>query len=244
MRVVRLLIGFDGTRYEGWQSQRSGNALQHLFETTLHRILKEKTDLISSSRTDSGVHAKGMVAHFKTKSALPDETLKRAVNFYLPKDVLAYSVKTVPSKFHARYSAKSKIYEYRIWNSPTRPLFEAPFVLWVPNPLDAALMKKAALHFKGRHDFRAFKDAGDEKENTVRYVRHLSVSRKSEEIVIRIEADGFLTHMVRVIAGTLIEAGRKKISPGAIPTILKSKDRSQAGPTAKACGLVLLRVNY
>jgi len=244
MRTIKLIIGFEGTRYEGWQSQRSGNTLQQIFEKILHRILKEKIPVISSSRTDSGVHARGLVAHFKTKSVLPAERLKRAINFYLPKDVLVYSAKDVDVKFHARYAAKSKIYEYQIWMSTTRPLFEAPFVLWYPHQLNIELMKKAARYFKGHHDFRSFKDNKNIKENTVRHVRRLSVSKEREAIKIRIEADGFLTHMVRIIVGTLIEVGHKKISPTAIPGILKSKDRSKAGPTAKAIGLTLIKVKY
>ena len=254
MRTVRLLIAFEGTQYDGWQSQKTGRTLQEVFEKILYRVLAEKINLLSSSRTDSGVHAKGLVASFRTKSALPDEKLKHALNFYLPKDVLVHSAKTADIKFHARYSAKSKVYEYCIWNGLTRPLFEAPFVLWVPPKLDIARMKRAARHLKGRHDFRAFsavggsasggKDSGDEVKDTVRCIKRISVTKEKQLIRMRIEGDGFLTHMVRIIAGTLIDVGRKKISPDSIPAILKSKQRSKAGPTAKAMGLTLIKVKY
>ena len=244
MRVIRLIIGFIGTRYEGWQSQKKGNTIQEIFEKHLEKILKEPVNLISSSRTDSGVHALGLVAHFKTKSALSDQKIKQALNFYLPKDILVYSARTMPPDFHARYHAKSKLYRYEIWNKTTRPLFEAPFTLWHPHPLNVPLMKKAASYFKGRHDFSAFKDKGDEKKSFVRTIRRLTIKKRKGVIRIEIEADGFLRHMVRVIVGTLMEVGRKKIPPQSIPKIIQSKDRSKAGPTTKAHGLTLVRVKY
>ena len=252
MRTIRLIIGFIGTRYEGWQSQKKGpstssgqgNTVQEIFEKHLKKILKEPADLISSSRTDSGVHALSLTAHFKTKNALPDQKIKQALNFYLPKDIVVHSARTMPEGFHARYHAKSKVYRYEIWNRSTRPLFEAPFVLWYPYPLNVALMKKAASYIKGRHDFSAFKDKGDEKKSYIRTIRHLTVKKEKGVIRIEIEADGFLRHMVRVIVGTLIEVGRGKIPPETIPQIIQSKDRSRAGPTAKPHGLTLVRVKY
>ena len=244
MRTVRLLIGFQGTRYEGWQSQKKNNTLQELFEKYLKTIFKEKISLLSSSRTDSGVHARGMVAHFKITSPLPDAKIKAALNFYLPPDVLVYSAKTMPAAFHARYDARSKIYRYQIWNQKTRPLFEAPYVLWYPHPLNTILMRKAARSFIGRHDFSAFKDHGDEKKSYVRTIRRLHVVKKGGLLTIEIEADGFLRHMVRIIVGTLIEVGKKKLPPQQILPILRSKDRKLAGPTAKALGLTLIKVKY
>ena len=244
MRTVRLVIGFQGTRYEGWQSQKKGNTVQEIFEKHLKKILKEDTCLISSSRTDSGVHALGLAAHFRTSSKLPDPKIKQALNFYLPRDMVVYSAKTVLQGFHARYHAKSKVYRYEIWNQSTRPLFEAPFVLWVPRALSAALMKKAAAHIKGRHDFSAFHDKGDDKKSFIRTVKRLSVKKTKGILCVEIEANGFLRHMVRVIVGTLIEVGRKRLVPHKIQEILHSKDRSKAGPTAKAHGLTLIKVRY
>lgn len=244
MRTVKLVIGFDGTRYEGWQSQRNQKTIQEIFEKILARILKEKIQVVSSSRTDSGVHALGLVAGFRTQSVLPDAKIKNALNFYLPRDILVKSAGTVRSGFHARYHAKSKIYRYSIWMSRTRPLFEAPRVLWLPHRLDLRRMKKAAAHFKGRHDFSAFQDSGDEKASTIRTLKRLAIRRKKELIQIDVEGDGFLRHMVRIIVGTLIEAGKGKLEPEAIPAILQSKDRKKAGPTAKAMGLTLLQVRY
>lgn len=244
MRTVRLILGFDGTRYEGWQSQKKSKTLQEIFEKTLEKILKEKTPLAGSSRTDSGVHARRFVAHFRTRSKHSDSVFKKALNFHLPKDVLVHSAKTMPDGFHARYHAKSKIYQYDIWNSPTRPLFEAPYVLWHPQLLNIARMKKAAAHLKGRHDFSAFRDQGDDVKNCVRTLKRISVQKKGPRVRILVEGDGFLRHMVRILAGTLLEAGRGRIEPGELRRILKSRDRRLAGPTAKSHGLTLLRVKY
>lgn len=243
-RTVKLVIGFDGARYEGWQSQLTGRTVQEVFEKILLRITGEKTDIISSSRTDSGVHARGLVAHFRTASRLPDAKLKDALNFYLPRDILVYSAKTVSSSFHARFSAKSKLYRYDIWLGRTRPLFEAPYVLWHPRPLDVKRMQAAAKPLVGRHDFAAFADRGEEGKDTVRRVKSLKIAQSGNLIRIEIQANGFLRHMVRVIVGTLIEAGRKKMKPSEIPSILSSKNRSKAGPTAKAHGLTLVSVRY
>ncbi len=244
MRTVRLLIGYQGTRYEGWQSQKKGKTLQELFESLLEKILKHKTSLISSSRTDSGVHARGLVAHFQTANPLPDSRLKAALNFYLPPDAVVLSAKTVSDKFHARYSARSKVYTYDIWLSRTRPVFEAPYVLWHPHRLDLAQMRKAARFFPGKHDFSSFKDGDDEKKTNVRHIKSLSIRKTGPRLRIRIEADGYLKHMVRIIVGTLIEVGRGKLPATAIPDILRAKDRRKAGPTAKSHGLTLVSVRY
>ncbi|MBI4352932.1 MAG: tRNA pseudouridine(38-40) synthase TruA [Candidatus Omnitrophica bacterium] len=244
MRTVRLVVGFQGTHYEGWQSQRKGNTLQEVFEKILEKVLKHKAHLVGSSRTDSGVHAIGFAAHFRTANPLPDKKIKDALNFYLPRDVVVFSAKTVSGLFHARFSARGKLYRYDIWRSPTRPLFEAPFVLWHPGPLDAAWMKKAAKVLTGRHDFSAFRGRDGGERNPVKNVRFVRIRRIKRLVRIEIEADGFLRHMARIIVGTLIEAGRKKISPEKMAEILHSKDRAKAGPTAKAYGLTLVKVKY
>lgn len=243
-RTVKLVIGFQGTHYEGWQSQKKGSAIQEVFERILTRIFKGKTLIIGSSRTDSGVHARGFVAHFRTQSRLSDAEIKTALNFYLPKDILTLSAKTAHSDFHARTHAKSKVYQYDIWNSRTRPLFEEPFVLWHPQKLEVRLMQKAARYLIGRHDFGAFKDKGGETQSSVRTVKKLTLRKSKEKISVAIEADGFLMHMVRVIVGTLIEAGRKRIRPEQVKMILHSKNRSKAGPTVRPQGLSLIRVRY
>ena len=245
MRTVRLLIAFQGTHYDGWQSQRNNKTLQELFEKHLSRILKEKTVLHGSSRTDSGVHAKGFCAHFKTRNSLSEDKIKDALNYYLPRDIVVLSAKKAPDSFHARFDAKHKTYQYEIWNHRTRPAYDkAPFVLWVTQKLDVSKMQKAAKYLVGRHDFNAFRDSGDEERKTVKRIKSISVRKDGPSILIRVTADGFLKHMVRVIAGTLIEVGRHKITQQGILNILLSKDRRQAGPTAKSLGLTLIRVQY
>lgn len=244
LRTVRLTLGFNGTRYEGWQSQRNGRTIQEVFEKYLSKILSEKIAVVGSSRTDSGVHAKGFVAHFVTESKLSDSKIKEALNFYLPEDIVVFEAKTARPGFHARFNAKSKIYQYDIWNGPTRPLFEAPFVVWYRGPLDISSMKKAARFLVGKHDFRAFKDSGDEVDNTVRTLKKILIQKKGPLLRFTVQGNGFLTHMVRILVGTLLEVGRGRKAPQDLRRILLSKNRTLAGPTVKAQGLMLIKVLY
>ena len=245
MRTVKLTIAFEGTRYLGWQSQRNGKTVQEFLEAQLARILKEKVALHGSSRTDAGVHAKGLVAHFKTKSGLTDAKIKDALNFYLPKDIVVLASRTASDAFHARFSAKSKTYQYEIWNHRTRPVYDkAPYVLWVTQRLNVNLMRKAARVLVGRHDFNAFRDSGEEERRTVRHIKSLTLSTSGPSIKLRVTADGFLKHMIRVLTGTLVEVGRGRLSIKDIETVVKSKDRKKAGPTLKPQGLTLLKVRY
>jgi tRNA pseudouridine38-40 synthase len=245
MRHIKLQIAFEGTHYAGWQSQRNSKTIQEIFESRLTKIFKEKINIHGSSRTDAGVHAKGFVAHFKTESRLSDRKIKDAINYYLPRDIVVLSAKTMPDTFHARFSAKSKTYQYEIWNQRTRPAYDkAAHVLWIPKKLSIRAMKEAARFFVGKQDFNAFRDSAPEPKKTIRTIKQLAISRQGPSIRIKVTADGFLKHMVRIIAGTLIEVGRKKIPPSAILSILKSKTRCLAGPTAKPQGLTLLKVRY
>ena len=245
MRTVKLLIAFQGTHYHGWQSQRTGKTLQELFEKHLTRIFAEKINLHGSSRTDSGVHARGFVAHFKVKSTLSDRQVRDALNYYLPQEVVVLSAKTVPDSFHARFNARSKTYQYEIWNHRRRPVFDkAPFALWLPPKLDVGKMRRAARCLVGKHDFSAFRASGEEEKNAVRQIKSLIISRKGHLISIRVSGDGFLKHMVRIIVGTLIHIGRGKLPIGHMISLLESKDRKKSGPTAKSHGLTLVKVSY
>jgi tRNA pseudouridine38-40 synthase len=245
VRTIKLVIGFQGTHYEGWQSQRKGRTVQEFVEKALRQILKTKTHVAGSSRTDSGVHALGFAASFRTKSRMPDAVIKRALNFHLPGDIVIRSARTIHAGFHARFHARSKVYRYDIWNDPTRPLFEAPYVLWHPHRLDVGRMRHAARFLKGKHDFKAFQASGDDRRGgTVRTIRHIKITKKKELLRIEITGDGFLRQMIRIIVGTLLEAGRGKLPPERVREILLSKDRRKAGPTAKAHGLTLVRVSY
>lgn len=245
VRVVKLVIAFQGTAYGGWQSQLTGKTLQEIVMAALARALNEKVHVQGSSRTDSGVHAQAFVAHFKTKSLMTDEKILRATNYFLPGDIVIRSALSTKASFHAQYSAKGKTYQYVIWNSRVRPPYDvAPYALWKPVPMDVARMKLAAKYLVGKHDFSAFRDSGEEEKDPVRKVKSLKIVKTGSKITITVVGDGFLRHMIRVIAGTLIEVGRGKLAPTDVKRILLSKDRKQAGPTIKAQGLTLLKVHY
>lgn len=239
-----MLVAYAGTRYEGWQSQRKGNTVQEHIERALARLAGAKVNVLGSSRTDSGVHAEGLVAHFKADIDMAPARLRQALNHLLPPDIQVRVIRIAPEGFHARYGARSKVYRYQIWTGRERPLFEAPYWLWYHGQLDIPAMRQAARRLVGKHDFAAFKDSGDEKKSTVRTVKALRIRKEAQKVIIRIEADGFLTHMVRIIVGTLIDVGRGRKAPADIDRILLSKDRRQAGPTSKALGLFLEKVRY
>lgn len=246
VRSVKLTIAFVGTAYEGWQSQLKGTTVQEIIESRLKRILKERITVHGSSRTDSGVHAESLVAHFKTRSRMPAGTILRALNFHLPKDIAIRSAVVAKPGFHARFDAKSKVYEYRIWNGPIRPVFQANHLLWVSQPLSVTLMRQAARILVGTHDFTSFWDKGKstDDKNAVRSIKRILIQRTGNLIRIRIEGDGFLRHMVRVIVGTLLDVGRKRTKPAELRRILAERARKFAGATAPAHGLTLLRVKY
>lgn len=244
MLTYKIVVAYQGTRYEGWQSQRKGNTVQEHIEKALSRIASARVTVLGCSRTDSGVHAEGLVAHFKAELTLTPTRLKQALNHILPPDIQVRRVSIAPSGFHARYGARSKVYRYQIWTGRDKPLFEAPYWLWYHGRLDVMAMRKAARYLVGRHDFAAFKDAGDDKKDTTRTVKALRIHKDGQKVVIRIEGDGFLTHMVRIIVGTLIDVGRGRKFSGDVQRILVSKDRRQAGSTSKALGLFLEKVRY
>ena len=249
-RLLKLVLAYEGTRFAGWQRQKGHRSIQETVEQALHQILRERVSVAGAGRTDSGVHAEGQAAHVTIRSKMPLPTLHRALNAVLPEEVLVRSVRLVPRGFHARYSAKLKHYRYSIWNGPERPLFDRSFVTYVREPLDAAKMRRAARRLTGKRDFRAFyskprgsgaasssrSHSGREVASTVRHLRSLTVTRAGSKILIDAKADGFLYHMVRRIAGALIEAGKGK-----------PVDVTRTGfvaPTAPAKGLCLMEVRY
>jgi tRNA pseudouridine38-40 synthase len=185
------------------------------------------------------------VAHFATKSQMTDEKIVQATNYFLPPDIVVLSAKTVKPSFHAQYSAKGKTYQYVIWNSRVRPSYDvAPYALWKPTALDVAKMRLAAKVLVGKHDFSAFRDSGEDERNPVRTIRSLKITKVGSKIAITVIGDGFLRHMIRVIAGTLVEVGRGRFTPEQVRVILNSKDRKKAGPTIQAKGLTLIKVHY
>jgi tRNA pseudouridine38-40 synthase len=200
--------------------------------------------LHAAGRTDAGVHALGQVAHFDTASAIALLALQRGLNSLLPDDIVVRRIEEAPTDFHARYSAQQKTYAYIVHNHPLRSAFRTPYAWHVPQPLDVVSMHAAAQALVGRHDFSAFRASSCSARSPVRCLFRLAVKRRAERIFIVCCADGFLHHMVRNIVGTLVKVGRGRIPPDAVATILQSRQRQRAGPTAPPHGLFLVRVNY
>jgi tRNA pseudouridine38-40 synthase len=245
MHNIKITIEYDGTNYRGWQYQKnSRRTLQEVIEKTLRLILQEKVKLIASGRTDAGVHAKAQVANFKTDTRIPLKKLKQALNSLLPDDIVITKASEVNLQFHARFDAKSKIYRYTILNKKHPSALWRNFAYFVPYGLDFKLMQKAARLLLGRHNFGCFQARDKKPRSSVRIIKRIRLSREGDFIFIDIQANSFLYKMVRNIAGTLIEIGRKKLSPISIQKLLTSGNRQLAGPTAPGHGLCLLQVKY
>jgi len=245
---LKLIIAYDGTHYAGWQVQKVGLGVQQKVEEALAKIFPSVKRIHGSSRTDTGVHALGMVAHFDippAESTLPARKVPLALNAHLPPDIRVMSAARVAPEFHARFHASGKQYRYFIWNHPAmNPLLEKR--AWhVKRKLDLAAMREAARLFPGKRDFRSFAANRDYTvEDTVRTLTRCDVKRSGSLITIVIEGDGFLYKMCRGIAGTLVQIGEGKHPAADVKRMLAGKDRSIAGMTAPACGLVLWKVFY
>ena len=245
MRNLKLLIEYDGTNYLGWQVQPGGPTIQGTLEEKLSRLTGERIRLTGSGRTDSGVHALGQVAHFRTQSQMDIRTIQRALNSLLPPDIVIQKVEEIDEGFHARKHSKSKVYEYRILNRNLRSVFHRGYVWHIPQKLNLTEMKKATQSLIGEHDFSAFRTVGSPTRTTVRRVIRAEWKRGQGGLIrFEIEADGFLKQMVRSIVGTLIEIGKGKMNAAEFRKILELKNRRKAGPTAPAQGLFLKEVKY
>ena len=247
MRNLKLIITYDGTRYRGWQKLSStDNTIQGKLETTLSRILSEPVEVIGSGRTDAGVHALGQVANFHCTAPMPCQQILTQLRTYLPGDIGIVSCEEAPPRFHARYNAKEKTYLYRIWNSAAPCVFIRNQVYRFEAPLDLEIMRSSAVHFLGQHDFRAFCSNKKSNKSTVRTIYALDIAKDGPEIRIRIRGDGFLHNMVRIIVGTLLEAGMKNrgLTPDDIPGIFEKENRALAGYTVPPQGLTLEEVTY
>ncbi len=244
MRHLALTVSYDGTRYAGFQVQKNALTVQAILQKTLRQILKENIRLLSSGRTDAGVHALGHLVSFKTASAISGGALKRALNSLLPPDVAVVKVESVPLSFHPRFDKALKTYRYTLRNHPSRSPFDRLYTTFYPRPLDLSAMKRAAGHFKGRKNFKSFQAKDKKERSSIRQIRRISVRRHSPYVFIEIEGNGFLYKMVRNIVGTLLEVGRGRRKPEEIRRLLLKKDRRFAGPTAPARGLCLLKVTH
>lgn len=247
MRNICLHLAFDGTNYCGFQVQPNGISVCQMVQDALEKVLGTRPEVKGCSRTDSGVHALDYVMNFHADLKLPLYRLPLALNAHLPPDIRVKEAKEVPPDFHARYSAHEKTYEYRIRNSAIDDPFTRGYYHKVPGNLDVEAMARAARALEGTHDFLAFCAAGSSVAahgDTVRTISCCRVDREGEMILITVTADGYLYNMVRILAGTLLEAGQGKRDPDSLPRVLESRDRSQAGPTLPGKGLFLKRVDY
>lgn len=247
MRTIKLIIEYDGARYAGWQAQKNGPGIQDAVETAIFRVTGERLRIAGSGRTDAGVHALGQVASFRTESRIPAEKFAAALSAHLPEDVVVLSSDEVPESFHARKAATRKTYRYRILNRMARPAVERGKVYHVPPKLDVERMSLAARFFVGRHDFRAFTTAScaaAKKRGCEREIFSAEVDRRGDEISIEVCGSGFLHNMVRRMAGTLVEVGRGRLAPDEVAAMLSARGARKSGPTAPACGLYLVGVEY
>ncbi len=247
-KKFKLVIAYDGTAYEGWQMQKIGTGVQEKVEAALARLFLSAPRLHSSSRTDTGVHALGMAAHFEVPNAefkMPVRKLALAINAWLPEDIRVLSASRAPEKFHARFDAVGKQYRYFVWNhTAMNPLLRHS--AWqVTRPLDLKAMRAAAPLFVGRYDFKSFAaNRNYQMESTRRRLTRCDIKKSGPRLTFIIEGDGFLYKMCRGIVGTLVQVGLGKFPPAEIKRMLAKKDRRVSGMTAPAHGLVLWKVFY
>jgi len=243
----RVTLEYDGTDFSGFQLQPNGRSVQGALEAAVHEITREERRVIPAGRTDAGVHARGQVAHFDSDTRLSANDLQRALNAVLPRDVAVLALASAAPDFDARRDARAKLYVYRILNRPQPSPLRARTHLHLRAALDLGAMAEAAKSLLGSHDFSAFRGAPGgvpEDENPRRSLDRLELVPHGDEVWIEAQGRSFLRHMVRNIAGTLVEVGQGRRPPGELAEVLESRDRARAGPTAAAHGLCLEQVFY
>lgn len=243
-RRFRLTIEYDGTAYCGWQRQQNGPSVQETLEQALCMLTQERVSVTGSSRTDAGVHALGLCAHFDSATRIPAQKLAFALNTMLPPDIRVRESSLAPEGFHARYSACGKLYRYAFYNARHDCAIGRQYAAHIPLPMDERLMDEEAQALLGTHNFAAFAASGSVAKSTVRTIVGARVTREGERVTLCVMGDGFLYNMVRIIAGTLAEIGTGKRAPGAIARAIETGDRLALGQTAPARGLTLVRVFY
>jgi tRNA pseudouridine38-40 synthase len=245
MRNMRVTLSYDGTEFSGWQTQPGHRTVQETLETAIADLTgEERIRLNAAGRTDAGVHAVGQVANFYTASLHPADVFVRAVNARLPPDIVIREADEAPQSFDANRDAKRKLYRYVIHDGPSPDVFMRRYAFHVRHRLDVPAMQRAAEPLQGRHDFHSFETDWPNRMSSVRTVTRLALNRLGDWIWLDVEADGFLYNMVRAIAGTLINVGRGYWPESHVAEILRAEDRKEAGPTAPAQGLFLMRVLY
>jgi tRNA pseudouridine38-40 synthase len=243
---MRLALGieYNGARYHGWQRQQSVSSVQQHVEEALAEIANEPIKVVCAGRTDAGVHATCQVVHFDTNSQRPDRAWTVGLNRYLPDSIAVKWVKQIDEDFHARFSATARRYRYVIYNHRLRNSILAKGVTHVYNELDHELMHEAAQHLVGKHDFSAFRAVNCQANTPTRTLTSINVSRFGDYIMIDVQANAFLHHMVRNITGSLLVIGNKEQPCDWMRTLLLAKDRTKAAATAKPFGLYLVHVTY
>lgn len=245
MKNYKIVLAYDGSRYNGWQKQgNTGNTVQEKLEGILERIGGAPTEIFGSGRTDGGTHAKGQVANFHMDFDGTAEALMEQINGSLSEDIAVLSIEEVDSRFHSRLSAKAKTYEYTIWHSTRPPVFARKYVFWCKESLDLEKMKVAAEAFLGVHDFKSFCANKRMKKSTVREIYDITFTTVGESTTISYTGNGFLYQMIRILTGTLIEVGEGKRDMSQLPEVLSGLTREGAGFTAPSRGLCLKEVFY
>ncbi len=244
MRIA-LGIEYDGSKYSGWQAQAAGvDSVQARVDAAVSYVADQPVTVICAGRTDAGVHATGQVVHFDCDEPREERAWLMGVNSRLPDDVAVRWMRPVADDFHARFSAFARRYRYVILNQPLRPAILGQHVTWYFRPLDAARMHVAAQCLIGEHDFSSFRAAGCQSNTPMRYLSDIRVVRQGDLVMLEVRANAFLHHMVRNIAGTLLEVGCGRMAPDRVAELLAARDRTQAPATAPPYGLYLVQVDY
>ena len=244
MKRVKLIVAYDGTNYCGWQVQPNAITVEGVLNKTLSEFFKEDITVIGASRTDSGVHAMGNVAVFDTESRMPAEKISYALNQRLPEDIRIRNSEEVPADYHPRHQECRKTYRYRVVASEFPNPMKRLYTHFVYRSLDLEKIKRAAKYLEGTHDFKSFCSVNTQVKDTVRTIYYINVLIHEDEIIFEVNGNGFLYNMIRIIAGTLLQVGMGAIDPEEIPSILAALDRTKAGPTAPAKGLMLEEIKY
>ena len=245
MFKYKIIIEYDGSNFVGWQKQDNGNSIQESIEKAIIKITSEKITVFGAGRTDSGVHAKGQVAHFITMNEISLDTIRDGLNQYLRNFSIAIlKAEKVKEDFHARFSAIQRHYQYLLINRRPPLTFNKNYAWAVYKELEIDKMKTAANYFIGKYDFNSFRSIDCQSSSSIKTIDSCNVNQFNNEITINVAAKSFLHSQVRIMVGTLVEVGKGKIKPDQIKQIISSKDRSKAGPTAPAHGLYLIKVEY
>ena len=244
MNRCAVCVEYDGSAHSGWQTQQSLRTIQGLVESALSGVAAEPVEVICAGRTDAGVHARWQIAHFDTNVVRSMRGWVMGANTELPKDISLVWARPVPFHFHARYSAEARTYRYLILNRPSRSALAEKRAAFIYKPLDHLRMAEAAVHLCGHFDFSAFRSSECQSNSPIRRLERLTVERQGDWVVIEATANAFLHHMMRNIAGLLIEVGRGEAPPSWAREVLEGRDRAKGGPTAPADGLYLWDVRY